>query len=256
MEHRYRAVVEYNGTDFQGFQLQAQGRTVQGELERAIGQVTQTQVRILGAGRTDAGTHASGQVIAFDVAWRHTTSDLQRALNAVLPADIAIRHLATTRSAFHPRFDAKWRRYRYTILNQPLRSPLWARATYHVPERLDVDAMREASRCLVGSHDFGAFGKPTCGENTIRHVSQAEWTVEHPGEIDGRLLVFEITANAFLYHMVRRIVGTLLRVGQGGLGPPEVRALLEARDRAATGPTVPAHGLCLVRVEYDETDNE
>jgi tRNA pseudouridine38-40 synthase len=256
MEHRYRAPVDYDGTDFQGFQLQAQGRTVQGELEKALRQVTQAQVRVLGAGRTDAGTHASGQVIAFDVAWRHPISDLQRALNAVLPVDIAIKRLTTTHFAFHPRFDAKWRRYRYTILNQPLRSPLWARVTYHVPERLDVDAMREASRCLVGSHDFGAFGKPTCGENTIRHVSEARWTVEHPGEIDGRLLVFEITANAFLNHMVRRIVGTLLRVGRGDLDPPEFGALLEARDRAATGPTAPAHGLCLVRVEYDETDNE
>jgi tRNA pseudouridine38-40 synthase len=255
MEQRYRATVEYDGTDFQGFQFQVQGRTVQDELEKAIGQVTQTQVRVLGSGRTDAGAHASGQVIAFDVAWRHTTLDLHRALNAVLPSDIAIRHLATTHFAFHPRFDAKWRRYRYTILNQPIRSPLWSRVTYHVPERLDVDAMREASRCLIGSHDFAAFGKPTCGENTVRHVLQAEWSVEYPEEIDGGLLVFEITANAFLYHMVRRIVGTLLKVGQGGLATGEVKALLEAKDLAATGPPAPACGLCLVRVEYAETNN-
>jgi tRNA pseudouridine38-40 synthase len=256
MEHRYRATVEYDGTDFQGFQFQAQGRTVQDELEKAIGRVTQAQVRILGAGRTDAGAHASGQVIAFDVVWRHTTSDLHRALNAVLPNDIAIRHLATTHSAFHPRFDARWRRYHYTILNQPIRSPLWSRVTYHVPEPLDIDALRQASRPLIGSHDFAAFGKPTCGDNTVRHVLQAEWSAECPEEIDGRLLIFKITANAFLHRMVRRIVGTLVRVGQGDLVPDEVKALLEAKDRAATGPPVPACGLCLVKVEYTETNNE
>jgi tRNA pseudouridine38-40 synthase len=254
MEIRYRATVEYDGTGFLGFQIQSQGRTVQGELERAIGSITRQQVRVLGAGRTDAGVHASGQVIAFDVAWRHTVSDLQRALNAVLPQDIAISHLAMTYPTFHPRFDARWRRYRYTILNQPARSPLWARVAHHIPEPLDVEAMREASRWLIGGHDFAGFGKPTPGESTIRHVVQAEWFVEHPRDIGGRLLVFEITANAFLYRMVRKVVGILIKVGQRELSPGEIIALLEARDRAATGPPAPACGLCLVNVVYDETN--
>lgn len=255
MKLRYRATVEYDGTDFQGFQVQARGRTVQGELEKAVERVVQTQVRILGAGRTDAGVHAIGQVVVFDAAWRHTTHELQRALNAVLPRDIAISNLATTHPTFHPRFDAKCRRYRYTILNQSIRSPLWARNTHHVPEPIDVEAMREASQRLVGSYDFSAFGKPTRGENTVRRVMQSEWFVEYPKGVEGRLVIFEITANAFLYRMVRKVVGTLLRVGRGELTPGEVAALLEARDRAAAGPPVPACGLCLVKVEYEESGN-
>jgi tRNA pseudouridine38-40 synthase len=252
MELRYRATVEYDGTDFQGFQFQVRARTVQGELEQAIGRITQKQVRVIGAGRTDAGVHASGQVIAFDTSWRHTDQILRRALNAVLPADIAIRHLTTTYSAFHPRFHAKWRQYRYTILSQPVRSPLWARTAYHVADFLDVEAMAEASQVLIGPHDFAAFGKPTQGESTLRRVLQAGWSVEWPKNINGRLLVFEITANAFLYRMVRNIVGTLVRVGQGNLPPEAVATLLESKDRSASGPPAPACGLCLAKVEYAE----
>jgi tRNA pseudouridine38-40 synthase len=250
MEFRYRATLEYDGTNFQGFQIQARGRTVQGELEKAIERITQKQVRILGAGRTDAGVHASGQVIAFDVSWQHTDQDLHRALNAVLPRDIAIGHLTTTYPTFHPRFDAVWRQYRYTILNQLIRSPLWVRNAHHVPEFLSVKAMAEASQALVGSHDFAAFGKPTQGDSTVRHVLRAEWFVDRPRDIKGKLLIFEITANAFLYRMVRNIVGTLIRVGRGEILPDEVTALLQADDRSASGPPAPACGLCLVKVEY------
>ena len=255
MELRYRATVEYDGTDFQGFQVQAQGRTVQGELERAIERITSTRLRVMGAGRTDSGVHASGQVIAFDVSWRHTTQALHRALNAVLPRDIAISHLTTTHRTFHPRFDARWRQYRYTVLNQPIRSPLWARSAHHVPQSLDVEAMRKASQELVGSHDFAAFGKPTRGENTVRHLMKAEWFVENPSDIEGKLLLFEIRANAFLYRMVRNVVGTLLRVGRGELTPDQVVAIFRAKDRAAAGPPAPACGLCLVKVEYEETND-
>lgn len=250
MEHRYRATIEYDGTDFYGFQIQTQGRTVQGELEKAIERVTQRQVRVLGAGRTDAGVHASGQVIAFDVSWRHSGQTLHRALNAVLPGDIAVRHLTTTYSTFHPRFDAEWRQYRYVILNQPVRSPLWARTAQHVAASLDVEAMAEASQVLVGSHDFAAFGKPPQGESTVRHVLQAGWSIEHLIGISGRLLVFDIRANAFLYRMVRNVVGTLVRVGQGELSPDGVADLLGSEDRAACGPPAPSCGLCLVKVEY------
>jgi tRNA pseudouridine38-40 synthase len=252
MVDRYRATIEYDGTDFQGFQVQARGRTIQGDLERAIEQVTQTPVRVLGAGRTDAGVHATGQVIAFDVAWRHSIQDLQRALNAVLAEDVGVRHLATTSPTFHPRYDARWRQYRYTIFNRPVRSPVWSRFAHHVPEPLDLEAMREASRHVIGSHDFAAFGKPTVGESTVRQVMQADWEVRHLGGLEGRLLVFVITANAFLYRMVRNIAGTLLRVGRGELRPDEVVALLQARDRAAAGPPAPACGLCLVEVKYEE----
>ena len=244
MEIRYRATVEYDGTDFFGFQIQARGRTVQGELEKAIEQITQQPTRIMGAGRTDTGVHASGQVIAFDLSWRHTTRELHQALNAVLPVDIVLTELTTTDFTFHPRFDAIRRQYRYTVLNQSVRSPLWARYAYHLPDPLDVEAMRQAGRQFVGTHDFAAFGKPTQGDSTVRQVMQAELFIE------GSILTFEITANAFLYRMVRNIVGTLLRVGRGELTPVDVANLLAGRDRAATGPPAPARGLSLVRVEY------
>jgi tRNA pseudouridine38-40 synthase len=254
MKLRYRATIEYDGTDFHGFQIQAQGRTIQGELEKAIERVTQTQVRVLGAGRTDAGVHAVGQVIAFDVYWRHSAQALNRALNAVLPGDIAVSDLTTTHSSFHPRFDAKCRRYRYTVINQPIRSPLWSRSAHHVPETLNIGTMREASQALVGSHDFAAFGKPTQGDSTVRYVTQAEWFLENWRDTRGKLFIFEITANAFLYRMVRNVVGTLLRVGRSELPPGEFIAIMEAGDRASAGPPAPPGGLCLVKVEY--TDNE
>ncbi|HXV99412.1 MAG TPA: tRNA pseudouridine(38-40) synthase TruA, partial [Anaerolineae bacterium] len=192
-ERRYRAIVEYDGTDFLGYQLQASGRTVQGEIEKSLQQVTQLAIRIDGAGRTDAGVHATGQVIAFNAIWKHSLEELHRALNATLPDDIVITNLKIVDPAFHPRFSALSRSYRYTIMNQPWVSVLERRYAYHVRKKLDVVAMQEASQLLIGSHDFASFGKPPQGENTIRQVSQAEWSTN-----DNRL-TFEITANAFLY---------------------------------------------------------
>ncbi|MEW5960961.1 MAG: tRNA pseudouridine(38-40) synthase TruA, partial [Chloroflexota bacterium] len=139
---RYCARVEYDGTDFLGYQIQAQGRTVQGEIERALTKVTQSEIRIDGAGRTDTGVHATGQVIAFNVTWRHSLEELQRAFNATLPPDIVISHLKTVDWSFHPRFDALSRSYRYTIINQPWPQVLWHRYAYHVRRPLEVTAMR------------------------------------------------------------------------------------------------------------------
>lgn len=246
MTQRYRGILAYDGTDFLGFQIQATGRTVQGEVEAALEEVTQSPIRILGAGRTDAGVHASGQVIAFDAHWRHTTAELQRALNAVFPADISLRQLTPAHPTFQPRFDARERTYHYTILNQPVRDPLWRLYAYHVPQTLDVAAMDQASRYLVGTHDFSSFGKPPKGEtfSPVRTVTRAEW-----GQ-SGARLTFAISANAFLYRMVRAIVAVLVQVGLGERGPDEVRDILAARDRALVKSLAPPHGLCLVRVEY------
>jgi tRNA pseudouridine38-40 synthase len=162
----------------------------------------------------------------------------------VLPAEIAITHLGVAHPEFHPRFDAVWRQYRYTVLNRPVRSPVRCRYAHHVRGPIDVAAMRVASQYLIGHRDFAAFGKPTQGESTVREVKRVEWFVE------GNKLAFEITANAFLYRMVRNIVGTLLRVGGGDLKSDEVITLLESRDRAAVGPPAPARGLCLMKVDY------
>lgn len=246
-EHRYRATVEYDGTDFFGYQIQATERTVQGELEKSLKQIIQSPVRVDGAGRTDAGVHATGQTIAFNVVWRHTLEDLHRAFNATLPHDIVISDLKITASDFHPRFTALSRTYHYHIVNQPWPSALQRRYTYHVSQELDVAAMSEASHHLVGSYDFASFGKPPQGDNTIRNVIQAGWSVKTDNQ-----LIFSITANAFLYRMVRTMVGTLLQVGLGRLAVNDVKEILEAKDLTRSAPPAPAKGLCLVKVTYPE----
>jgi tRNA pseudouridine38-40 synthase len=245
---RYRGTIEYDGADFLGYQIQAVGRTVQGELEKSLAQVTGAATRVDGAGRTDAGVHALGQVIAFNAIWRHTLTDLHRALNATLPHDIVVRDLKIVEDGFHPRFSALSRSYRYTIINQPWPSALQRRYAHHVREPLDVAAMRAASQYLLGSHDFASFGQPPQGEITVREVTQAEWLVE------GARLMFDITANAFLYRMVRTIVGTLLQVGLGRLAPTDVEQILAARDLTRSAAPAPAHGLCLMRVVYPGED--
>jgi tRNA pseudouridine38-40 synthase len=241
---RVRAVVAYDGTDYGGFQRQANAPTVQAALEAALAQVTQEAITVLAAGRTDAGVHAAGQVIAFDTAWRHGLGDLQRALNAVLPADIAVLEIDEAAADFHPRYDARSRRYRYTLYNAPVRSPLDRLYSLHVAASLDVAAMQQAARSLVGEHDFAAFGRPPQGRETVRRVLTAEWSREQDW------LVFDIEANAFLYRMVRSIVGTLLQVGQGRMGEEGFAAVLASGDRSLAGPTAPPHGLCLMEVKY------
>lgn len=245
--HRYRATVEYDGTDFLGYQVQAEGRTVQGELEKTLKRITQSAIRIDGAGRTDAGVHATGQVIAFNISWRHTIKDLHRALNATLPHDIVISDLKQTTPDFHPRFQALSRTYEYTVINQRWPNVLQHRYTYHVDKQLDVAAMNKASRILVGSHNFASFGKPPQGNKTVRHVMAANWVV-----ISSSQLIFNITANAFLYRMVRTIVGTLIEVGLGRLTVDDVKNILKAKDLTQSASPAPAHGLCLVSVTYPE----
>nr|AKQ04543.1 tRNA pseudouridine synthase A, tRNA pseudouridine38-40 synthase [uncultured Chloroflexi bacterium Rifle_16ft_4_minimus_6153] len=245
---RYRAVVEYDGTEFLGFQRQAEGlsRTVQGEIEAALGRIGWTGKAVLGAGRTDSGVHASGQVIAFDFEWRHGSEALLRALNANLPPDAAIKALDECAADFHPRYAAKGRRYRYTLYNAPVRSPLAARYAWHVwPPALNVEAMQAASQRLVGRHDFAAFGAdPDGGESTTRTVRRAEWAAQ------GEALRFEIQADAFLYRMVRSLVGALKKVGAGDLAVADFVAILQSRDRAQCPPIAPPQGLCLVEVIY------
>lgn len=244
MTRRFWARVEYDGTDFFGFQIQARGRTVQGEIERALEVVTQNPTRVIGAGRTDRGVHARGQVIAFSADWRHALPDLQRALNAVLAADVAIPGMGLAPEGFHPRFDAVRRTYRYSLLEQPWRSPLERRTVWHVAEGLDIVQMAKASQCLIGAQDFATFGRALQGENTIRTVFRAEWQQR------GSTVDFEIEANAFLYRMVRSIVGTLQLVGSGQLSAEEFEAILRARDRSQVRQVAPAQGLCLMQVDY------
>jgi tRNA pseudouridine38-40 synthase len=241
---RVKAIVAYDGTDYLGFQRQASGRTVQEVLETALERITGTRVRVLAAGRTDAGVHAEGQVIAFDTTWRHSLADLQRAMNAVLPQDSAVRELTQAASDFHPRFDALSRLYRYTVLNAPVRSPITRRTSLHWRTPLNLEAMESATALVVGEHDFATFGRPPQGGTTVRCVFEAGWVTNPPW------LFFEIEANAFLFRMVRSIVGTALEVGQGRLTPSQFGAIFVSRDRSQAGQTAPAHGLCLIKVRY------
>jgi len=244
---RLWARVEYDGSDFFGFQVQTGKRTVQGEIERAVWGVTGTEARAVGAGRTDRGVHAKGQVVAFEVEWKHDLADLQRALNAVLDADVAVLSLGLAPEGGHPRFSAASRTYRYTVVNRPWRSPLARHTAWHVARPLDLEPMERACRCLVGTHDFAAFGVPAQGEHSVRTVLRAEWQEDRlrPG-----VLKFEIEANAFLYRMVRSIVGTLVLVGWKQMSVEEFESILQSRERSRVKSLAPARGLCLMRVDY------
>ncbi len=243
---RYRATLAYDGTGYHGFQRQAAEHepTVQGEVERALTRLGQPNITVTGSGRTDAGVHATGQVIAFNAEWRHGLDDLQRALNATLPADIAMLDLQEATADFHPRYDAVSREYVYTIYDAPVRHPLERLYALHIAGPLDVMSMNAAAATLVGEHDFAAFGSPTTGEVTVRRMWRAQVSAAPP------LIRVELEANGFLYRMVRSIVGTLLAVGRGGMTLDEFRGVLESRDRSRAVAGAPAHGLCLTHVSY------
>ena len=237
---RYRATVEYDGTAFAGFQLQPNARTVQGELEAVLGRLAgDGRVAVDGAGRTDAGVHASGQVIAFTWPERLSGSELERAINALLPPDVAIRGVQRVRAGWHPRRAARYREYRYTVWNGS-RSPLHERYALGVRAPLDDVAMARAASVLVGRHDFGAFG--AWDRNPVRTVYAVR--VRRTGP----LVTIDVRADAFLRGMVRRIAAALIEVGHGTLGEDGIAAALAAREPALNGASAPAKGLCLRRV--------
>ena len=210
-------LVEYEGTAFGGSQFQKNAPTVQGTLERALGSLTGEPIRVAMAGRTDAGVHARGQVASFVTRSRHSAATVVRAANALLPEAVSIRAAREVPLDFDPRRQATSRRYRYMLDTSPQRPALMRRVVWHVKAELDMTVMAEAARSLVGSHDFAAFTAPSEAKRsvTIRKVRSAGWSCR------GELAVFEIEANAFLQHMVRRIVGTVVEVGRGRLRPGE-----------------------------------
>jgi len=240
-----RATVEYDGASFRGFQRQRSARTVQGALEDAIQAATGDEVTVAGAGRTDSGVHAEGQVIAFSTQTRLSDATLLKALNAHLPADVVVGELATAAPDFDPRRDATARIYQYRIEQRPVRPALHRARAWHVAQPLDLARMQSAASHLVGTHDFDAFTTgPQTG--TQREVYAIEvWR-------KGSAIFIRIAANAFLYRMVRRIVGTLVRTGRGDIDPADVAALLRPASRAEVRATAPARGLTLLRVEYSD----
>lgn len=244
---RYRARVEYDGTDFLGFQRQRTGtRTVQGELEQVLSQLARQPVMVTGAGRTDTGVHALGQVISFTIEWRHGEDALQRALNANLPRDIAVRSLEETADSFHPRYDALRRSYLYKVYNMQVRSPIYRGWSWYIARQLDMAEMNRAANCLIGRKDFATFGLPPQGESTVREVYEARWRKEAP------FLVFHIEANAFLYRMVRSLVGSLVAVGSGAWTADEFASALRVQDRNRSAAAAPPQGLYLASVTYED----
>lgn len=235
--------IEYDGTGFLGWQLQPEGRTVQGVLEEGIGRILQAEIRATAAGRTDAGVHAAGQVVHFRTDSDMVLDRLKKGLNGVLPADVRVLEAAQAPDDFHARFSAVGRRYRYRIIRRA--SAMRRHFAWHVTYPLDPDAMRRACAPLVGRHDFTSFCQATStAEGTECEVRELEWVVE---EDELRL---HIEANRFLHHMVRAIVGTAVDVGRGRWAERVMEEMLEARDRRAAGANAPAHGLCLEAVRY------
>jgi len=241
-----KLVIEYDGTDFFGWQKQPGERTVQGVLEEAIARVLGHPVRIVGSSRTDRGVHALGQVANFKTNSHLPVETMLRAFNAVLPEDVAIRAVEEVPLDFHARFSAKSKVYEYRLLSRPIRSPLDRRFSWHVPEPLDMGAMAECCRMLIGRLDFSSFrisGSET--KTTVREMYRAEIRPHPPHH-----LLFTFEANGFLRGMVRSIVGTLVEVGRGKITVGEFSRILEARDRRAAGPTAPPQCLFLVEVKY------
>jgi tRNA pseudouridine38-40 synthase len=237
--------VEYDGTVYHGFQRQKGQATVQEALETALRRVTQEDIRIVGAGRTDTGVHALGQVVHFQTATRLDPVELQRALNALLPADIAVRDAADVEEGFHARFSARSRQYRYTILNTPVRSPLRRRGVAHVSRPLDIEAMQAAAHVLIGTHDFASFG------GGMREGGSTERTVYSLTVCrEASTVRVTIAANAYLSRMVRAIVGCLIAVGLGEATAEQAACILAAKNRSLVTWLAPPQGLCLMAVEY------
>ena len=250
---RYKLILAYDGTEFFGSQRQADERTVQRVLETALRKLGWQGSSVQLAGRTDRGVHASGQVAAFDLDWNHPLDALLRALNATLPSDVAARRITAALPDFHPRFDALKRTYRYELFCDPARRPLTERYAWRVWPAPDFDRLQACARELTGTHDFAAFGtSPRPGGSTIRTIWQAVWRQ------DGSNLTFEVTANAFLYHMVRRMVFVQVAVGQGRLEDGIIsRVLNQPQPQPIFQGLAPPHGLNLVEVTYlPESGNE
>lgn len=237
-------IVEYDGTGYYGFQLQANLPTIQGEMEKALWQLTQERIRVMTASRTDAGVHARGQVVSFRTKSPLPLQTFIKGLNYYLPTDIVVKAAYKVDDSFNVRRSALSREYNYYILNSLTRSPTRRNFCYLVTRHLDIEAMNEACQALVGEHDFASFASCIGIRNTLRTVYRAEI-----GK-NGGLVIFNIVANSFLPHQVRNTIGTLIRVGLGKMTLDEFRSIVEAKRPGLACPTAPAYGLCLMRINY------
>ena len=242
----FKLTIEYDGTDYHGWQVQPGKATIQGVLEEAMARIVGEPVHVIGAGRTDAGVHALGQVASLRAPFRHPPDTMRRALTSLLPPDIVVTRVEDAPDAFDAQRWAQWKRYRYTLLTRAYPSALERRYTLFVPLPLDIDSMSEAASTLVGEYDFSSFrAAHSSVEQPVREIFTAQFRQ------DADHLFFEVTANGFLRHMIRIVVGTLLDVGRKRLTPGDVKAILEAKDRNQASKTAPSHALCLLEVGYE-----
>ena len=240
-----KLTVEYDGTDYHGWQRQTNAPTVQQAMEEGIASLVGHAVALHGSGRTDAGVHALGQVANFHTSSAIPAEQLPHAINAHVPRDIVVLRAEDASPDFHARYSAKRKTYRYSILCRPVRPAVGARYVHWDRGPLDADRICLAAARFLGEHDFATFKTHSIGEGSVRTVYRSEVAVA------GDRIEYSVTANGFLYNMVRAMVGTLLEVGKGKLSPDDVARLLERRDRTRAGPTAPARGLCLMSVEYE-----
>lgn len=247
--NRIILIVEYDGTDYHGSQYQANAPTVQGEIEKALKMLTGEKIRIKMASRTDAGVHARGQVVAFDTSTVLPVKSFVDGMNHFLPDDIAVKEAYRAADGFDVRRRAVSREYRYYILNSPARSPMRQRFSYRINGDLDVEAMDRACKALIGRHDFASF---VASENTARARRTVRDVFEAEVKRDGDMIIFKMVANAFLPHQVRNTAGALIRVGQGRMTVEEFHDLTTSGTPGLAGPTAPAAGLCLTRVNYPD----
>jgi tRNA pseudouridine38-40 synthase len=248
-----RLTIQYDGTDFAGWQTQARGeRTVQGELERALALLEGGPVAVLGAGRTDAGVHAEGQVASARLRRAWEPERLCAAINGNVGRDLRVIAAGAVPEEFHARFSARGKTYRYRVFNEQFASPFHARYAHHEARRLDVGRMRECARLLVGEHDWTAFSSAQAEVGSrVRNVTRLEVCERFSESGRGRVVEMTVSAEGFLRYMVRSIAGTLLAAGRGESGEDEIAGALETGDRTRAGATAPARGLTLVRVHYD-----
>ncbi|HEX2055247.1 MAG TPA: tRNA pseudouridine(38-40) synthase TruA [Nitrospiraceae bacterium] len=241
----FKVILEYDGTNYAGWQRQLDQPTIQAAVEEALAAVAQERIAVVGAGRTDAGVHALGQVASFRTGRSLTQQDWLRAMNALIPKDISVRSVQQVADEFHARYSAIGKLYEYRILNRPERSALERGRAWHLRKQLDITAMNQAATALVGLRDFSSFeGSPTENTNPMCRLERLDLHCE------GDFIRIEAYADRFLRQMVRAMVGTLVEVGLGSRTADSLAAVLAAKSRAAAGQTAPPHGLFLVRVDY------
>jgi tRNA pseudouridine38-40 synthase len=247
----YKLLIQYDGTEFHGWQVQENDRTVQGELERVIGTLEGTEVKVIGSGRTDAGVHAEGQVANVVLNRPFMPDKLRAAINGNLWRDVRIMNVETAPDEFHARFSAKSKTYVYRVVNAPIMSPFWRRYALHEYRPLDLARMNEAARLFLGEHDWTAFSSAQSdSESKVRTVTDCLFDSRWDARASASLIEFRIRAEGFLRYMVRSIVGSLLEVGRGERDLDSIRTAIVTGDRELAGRTAPAQGLTLLKVDY------